>query len=260
MAKSILLLVVTIWAWTRNGKPRKKLGGLSPADYYRDYTPTQEEIKNALLWIYTLKQRQEKMRRSRARRADPVRRTIIREALDELRIPDPKQHTEVALSTYSMKAILQGIATFMSKRDMDTIPKEANDARFLGGIIRNLNIRDEQEKMGRYLLELRLRQQDLTLAHLEEQASSLTNAYTSEQLTYCLIDNALDAHNLIAFRFWAYKTVDVILQQHELPTRKLYDSAIRRVAASFSTDTKRREDLIDILASAFAHKFLVGVE
>ena len=116
MARRALQLVFTAWARGRNGKPRHRLGGRSPAETYANARPTPEEIQEALVWFHDLQQQQERMRATQAARRDPVRKALLKQGLEELGIPDPDGRLEVALAYYGRDAIARGLAIFRTKQ------------------------------------------------------------------------------------------------------------------------------------------------
>jgi len=250
LARSVLALVFTVWALARNGKPRTRLGGKSPARYYHDYVPSQEEIEEAAKWLQELLRRAQLARETRARRADPVSRAILEQALDIFHIPDPDHRLSIALARYSREAIIRGIATFNSKIELETVPTHADPGRYLGGIVRNLNDRLELELMGKHLLDLRLRERDLTLKPLLEMEELVRSAIPPEKLPQAFLTLALDAESLISFRFFLNKAKEAFSNLPE-PTRLLlYPHLVRHTAASFHTDKQRREDAVASLSQA----------
>lgn len=249
IARSILQLVLTVFAWVRNGKPRARLGGRTPRDFYLDANATPEEIEDARAWFRELQRRQERIRLTREARLDPVRLTLLAEGLAKLDIPDPDGRIARQLATFSRDAIVRGLATYEAKRDADTLPPDA-DHRFLGGIIRNIHERQELELTGRHLLEQRLRLGDLALGPLEVQEERIRESLQAVQLPREFVDQALRAEPSIDFRFWMAAAATAIARLPMPVGRSLYPDLNRRIAASFSTDYKRRSDLTDAIAAA----------
>ena len=252
MARCALELVLTAWSRGRHGKPRRKLKGLTPAETYTRSKPTPEETKEALDWIHELQRRQERARATREARSDPVRLQLLTQGLAKLNIPDPDRRLAVALARYAPEAIADGLATFRSKLDLDTIPPDADHGRYLGGIIRNINTRMELERTSGYLLEQRIRLHDLTLAPLEGAAHRLRSELSPLDLPQAFTDRALKAECLIDFRFWAEAAAKGVLALPPDQRAELYKPLCRRIAASFKTYRERRADLISRLAEAVA--------
>jgi hypothetical protein len=250
LARSFLVLLLTLWAWARNGKPRNKLNGLPPADYYQNYEPTPEQIEKAKLWFTELMRRQEKFRQTLQRRADPIRRSILQQALTELDIADPDSRIASYLATYSMNAILHGIATFKSKKKMGTIPANADPGRYLGGIIRNLNEREELELTARHLLDLRLKHQELELTPLQQRASDIRQRYSIDKWPTLFVQQALDSKPLLDFRFWSDLAASSFANLNCHQATSTYNILSKKVASTFNVDRERRDDLIGRLSEA----------
>ena len=244
LARSFLAYAATLWAWTRNGKPRNRLAGKTPAAFYQDADPTPEEKAAAREWLDELQRRHLRFCRTRERRADPVRRQILSEALSRLGIPDPELKLEIAFATYSCEAILRGIAVFQAKWELGTVPPDADPGRYLGGVIRNTDITLELKKIARILLQLRVRHNDLSLAPLQNDLHQIKKRSSSLELPPRLVERALDAQPSIDFRFYtmaARQALDEVPEDH---ARAMYPHLLRSITASFKTDRKRRHELI----------------
>ncbi|MBM3273981.1 MAG: hypothetical protein FJZ00_02420, partial [Candidatus Sericytochromatia bacterium] len=89
IARSMLTMAMTIWAWARNGKPRTALGGRAPRDFYRDAKPTPDELREVEDYLREPQRRQERIRLTRAARLDPIRLALLAEGFSRLDIADP---------------------------------------------------------------------------------------------------------------------------------------------------------------------------
>jgi len=201
-ARSALQLAVTSYARGRNGKPRKKLGGRTPAEAYQQARPTPEEVEAAKEHLAELERRQAQARRTRASKADPVRRHLLVEELAALDIEDPGGELATELARYCLEAILRGIATFRAKRDLDTLPPGADPGRYLAGIIRNIDGDLEDALFADHLLDLRVRAGELSLEILEREGQELADNKAPCELPALTLYKALDAVSLLDFRFW----------------------------------------------------------
>ena len=250
LARSVLALVLTTWAWARNGKPRRRLGGKSPADYYRSRKPTEDEARAAREWIAELRRRAELARRTRERRADPARMTILVEALQRLDIADSDNRLATALARYGIEAILRGIAVFETKRELGTLPQNADPGPYLGGIIRNTDTKLEIEATAERLLELRQRHQQLSLRPLERELEHIQSTTLIGDLPEILVTRALDTTRDLDFRFYADAACDAL---ERLPAAKgeyLFKHLRRLVASTFSATKERRHDILARLSKA----------
>lgn len=247
-ARSYLRLLFVVWAWARNGKPRRKLGGRSPADAYAQDRPTDDEIAAAKAWLAELRRRAERARKTRAQKADPIRRSLLESALDELGIQDPEGRLARSLARYGTDAILRAIAAFRARLERGTLPPDVDAGRYFAGIVRNLDTRLDLERMGEHLLDIRLRHRDLTLAALHEELGELRAATPTDQQAQATVDRAIAAGASIDFRFWMRAAAAALAMMAGAAAH--YPHLVRRVAASFSTDRDRRAGLIDALAQA----------
>jgi hypothetical protein len=249
-ARSYLALLFVIWAWARNGKPRAKLRGRSPAEAYAQDRPSEAQVAATKEHLAELRRREELARQTRAQKSDPVRRTLLAGALADLGIPDPKGHLAGSLARYGMDALLRAIAVFRARLERGTLPPDADHGRYFAGIVRNLDTRLDLERMGEHLLEIRLRHGDLTLAALNREMLALRAATPAAQHAQAVVDRALAADASIDFRFWTRAAASALAAMAD-PVAQ-YRPLVRRVAASFATDRDRRADLIDALAQAVA--------
>lgn len=249
-ARSYLALLFVIWAWARNGKPRAKLRGRSPAEAYAQDRPSEAQLAATKEHLAELRRREELARQTRAQKSDPVRRTLLVGALADLGIPDPKEHLAGSLARYGMDALLRAIAAFRARLERDTVPPDAEHGRYFAGIVRNLDTRLDLERMAEHLLEIRLRHGDLTLAALNRELQALRAASPAAQHPQAAVDRALAADASIDFRFWTRAAASALAAMAD-PVAQ-YRPLVRRVAASFATDRGRRADLIDALAQAVA--------
>jgi len=255
LARSCLSLVVTIWAWARNGKPRARLGGRSPREVYLQDQPSDEQRGAAMEWILELRRRADLARLTRDALADPIRRQLLELGLAQLGIPDPDGRIATGLARYSMDAITRGLATFEARREQDTLPRDLDPAdhhRFLGGIIRNLDTRYELERTAELLLAQRIRARDLTLEPLRSQAQQVRTDTPAPERPQAFVDRALAAERLIDFRFWSRTACEALAELTPAAVRDLYRPLAHRIAASFKTDRERRGDLLDRLATIAA--------
>ena len=252
-AAEFLWFVVTAYYTGRNGRPRRRMGGLSPAQAYANARLTPEDIERATRYFRELQDRDEQARLTRDARLDPVRIALLTQGLAKLGIPDPDNSLAKSLAYYCRDAIVRGLATFESKRDVDTIPaKEADHGRYLGGIIRNLHTQLELDRFSIYIMEQRLRCRDLTLEPLKRAAGELRSTLPVIELPQAFVDRALNATYAVDFRFWAQSANDALAALPAASREKCYQALTLRVSASFKVDQGRRADLIDSLAEALA--------
>jgi hypothetical protein len=249
-ARQAAELVFTAWYRGRNGKPRARLEKKTPAEAYIGMRTTAKDIEQIESWIREQRRRQEEFQKTRDARRDPVRIELLKQGLAELGIADPEGRLAVALAYYSREAIVRGLATFRAKQELGKVPAEADSGRYLGGIIRQLDIRLELELTGKHLLAQRLRLRDLTLAPLQKAAQAVRNELSPPEQAQAFVDRSLEATIEVDSRFWMGAAADSLSAVSIDERETLYQALVRRVSASFGTDRLRRHDLIDRLAAA----------
>jgi transposase InsO family protein len=250
LARSMLALVVTVWAWARNGRPRRRLGGRSPASVYLTHRATPQEVQQARLWIAELKRRAEQCRDTAERRADPVRRQLIRETLQRHGIDDPGENLELAIASFGMEAILRGIATFDAKIACGTLPPGADPGRYFGGIVRETDARLELERIADSLLALRLRHRELTLNPFEQILETLRTQHDPAALPAVLVGRALDARANIDARFFTHAAADALIALPPEQRTRILPTLLRLVYGRFRAPKQRRADIIAALTDA----------
>ena len=249
-ARSILALCCTLWLWARNGRPRRRLGGRSPIDVYRNERPQPGQIEDARRWIAELKSRSEKARQTAEARTDPVRRTLLREGLARLGIEDLAQDLEIALAPYACEAIVRGLATYEAKAANGTVPKDADPGRYLGGIIRNLSDRLELQATADCLLDLRIRQRDLTLDRVCADFDQLRRTATPAELPAILAERALEATTQPAIRFYTRKAAAAIAALSPNIRGPIVRPLVKLASKAFGAHREVRADLIAELTAA----------
>jgi hypothetical protein len=252
LARSVLYLLVLLWSWARNGKPRKRLAGRSPADHYRAAAPTEEERAAARAYAEELQRRHRRFCETRRRRADPARRQILKDALQRLGFDDHEDKLATDLARYSLNAILFGIALFETKRKQGTLTEVQDGERYLAGIIYNRDQAEQTEQLAERLLELRIQHNDLRLTPLVEELLAIHNTTEPGEQPRQLLQLALDAKPLIDFRFYATATATALEKLGPILARKLYPRLARQIAACFHLERARRDHLVSTLAQAAA--------
>lgn len=251
MARSVLQLVLRAWFRGRNRRPRRRFEGRCPAEVYQNSAPTPEELKLYRQWVRELQRRQERARRTREARLDPVRIQLLEDGLSQLELEDST--LAKSLARYSRESILRGLMIFEAKKKLDKVPHEAQQQKnYLGGIIRNVDARLELEYYADFVLNQRLRARDFCLAPLTEAASRVEASTPPEDRPRSFIDRALNSKFAIDFRFWTKAAASALQALPATLRGALYKPLTRRVAVSSKTSKARRFALIDHLATAAA--------
>jgi hypothetical protein len=256
MARAVLQTILTAWHRGRNGRPRRRLKGRSPAQVFFEDGPTPEQVAELKPWLEELLRRQDAIRLTRDARLDPVRIGLLKKGLAELGIPDHDDRLAKGLACFSRDAIMRGLAIFEAKRDKGTLPQESHlDGAYLGGIIANKHTQLELERVEVHLMKQRLRARDLSLDPLTIAANKLRARHSKDdlakgELVKDFLEHALAAPYKIDFLFWAKATTDAFGFLPKIQRQALYKTMIRRVMAASKVNPDRRADLIDRLAAS----------
>ena len=240
LAAQVARLVVTTWARAVNHRPRADRDGNSRVQLFRNAKPTEEEKKQAKQALRERQRKQQRARETRARRQDPIARAALDAAFMRLDLDDPEAHLRIAIASWPLAAILEGIAVFEGRKKAATLP-DGVDASYLRGIVKNIAQEREGWEIAEALLRERLAARDLMLQHLGCQQELLDEeAVDTEDLIKRYISKAMDAKRGIDRTFWLLATTDVIQEQHPGELRPLLRLAARRIHATFAVPHQER--------------------
>jgi hypothetical protein len=247
IAKQLAVLVATTWARAINRRPRTDRGGRSRVDLYSD-SPTDEQIAAARRALEERCLQQELARKTLEARERPQVRALLDAHFERLGLVDPERNVRLAIARYSLDAIVDGLAIFDGKRRAKTLPDGA-DARYLLGIVRNVEAQREGDSIAEALLSLRLAVRDQTLAALAAQRDLVCTAHGAATVIAECVDRALVNERSLDRNFWLGALVDEIrVRSTDLGCRELYLSAARRIYATFRVSPRERQDALRFLA------------
>ena len=249
VALQLAKLVATTFGRVIHRRPRADRGGRSRADLYAD-SPTDAQIAAAKAALLERCRLQELARRTREARERPEVRALLDAHFERLGLTDPDRHVRLAIAAYTLDAIVDGIAIFDAKRRRGTLPDGA-DARYLLGIVRNVEAQREIELVADALLALRLKARDQALAALVRERDVVCGETRGDlEIVVDCVDRALVIDRSLDRRFWLDALADQI--QLRAPTRdqlrRLYDAAARRIGTTFSVSPRERQDAVRSLA------------
>ena len=177
---------------------------------------------------------------------------LLAEELARLDFDDPRRAHAMWLARYSLDAIVLGLATFEAKRDSGTVPSGADPLRYLGGIIRNINDKDELDVMSDHLLRLRLRQKEISLQYLQAEEARIRATASDEDAVEAFANKALDAPAELDGRFWSSLATSAIASLDLSVATAVYKHLSRCIARTFHASRSRRSDLLAALAAGVA--------
>ena len=246
LAAALCRLIVQVWARTTNHRPRADRGGRSRVELYSDQ-PSDEEIEHARRELREIAERQELARRTLEARRRPEVLALLDETFARLTLLDPLRHIRVAIAGHSLNAILAGISIFTAKRSARTLP-DGVDARYLLGIVKNVDAQTEGEHMALALYELRIEARDRMLASMTAARDAvLADGDVNRVVTEC-VDRALATDSPLQRIFWIASLADVLRPRADPERKTLFLAAARRIQATFAISPRERQDAVRILA------------
>lgn len=251
IAAQVLGLVTTTWARASNQRPRANRGGRSRTQLYT-IEPTAEQIAEAHHAFEERRRRQELARQTLQARQRPDVAAFLDDAFAKLELLDPQRHIRLAISRYPFDAIVAGVTIFEAKLERGTLP-DGVDARYLLGIVRNIDHEQEGLLIAENLLKWRRRARDITLARLERERAELhgTERACDESLDD-LIDRALLDDSALDRTFWLDALADFVVAAPDSQRDHRYHQATRRILATFRAEPRRRHQAVRFIAARLA--------
>lgn len=243
LARTIAFLIALTFFRAQNHAPRRDRNGFTRVELYGEtVTPEQRDAARAAL-LERMK-KLELARQTRAARLDPVVKALLDDAFARLGLLDPERHVRDAIACYRRDSIVKGIAIFEGKRAAGTLP-EGVDARYLLGIVRNVEHVYEADFVVDALLRERLRARDRFLEPLVRERDALLAA-TSDvgKALDGIVDRIVGAGHTIDRHLWLDAAAQLLRPVDEERRCSLVRRAARRINASFSLRIADRERLV----------------
>jgi hypothetical protein len=198
LARSLVLLVATTFFRALNRAPRRDRDDRSRADLYAEDV-TDEEREAARTSLHERMRKQQLAREARAARVDPEMGALLDDAFARLSLLDPERRVRDAIACYQRDAVVDAIAIFGTKQQRGSLP-DGVDARYLLGIVRNLQHVHEADAITQALLRERIAARDRFLAPLIRERDAILSggdlAACLDTITRRLVDadRELDRH------------------------------------------------------------------
>jgi len=237
LGRQLVALVVVLFARILNHRPRRDRGGKSRAELYQQPV-TDEQREEARRALRERLRKQERARRTREARLDAGVRQLLDDAFERLQLLDPERHFRGAIACYKVDDIVDGIAIFEGKRSRGTLP-DGVDARYLLGIVRNLDHVHLSNSITEALLRRRLEARDIMLQPLVDKRDEILQRETDDPLL-SFVDHALDSDRAIDLSFWLQAAADLINSQPDADRPDLFRDAARRIHATFAVPPRDR--------------------
>lgn len=245
LGRQLVALVVVLFARILNHRPCRDRDGKSRAELYQQPI-TDEQREQAQLALRERLRKQERARRTREARVDPDVRRILDQAFERLDLLDPERRLRNAIACYQVSDIVDGIAIFDGKRNRGSLP-DGVDARYLLGIVRNLDHLHESDAITEAMIRWRLEARDILLQPLVTERDQVLQRDSDAALP-AFVDYALDSDRTIDRDFWLQAAGDLINSRPDADRRDLLRDAARRIHATFAIPTRDRSVAERVLA------------
>ena len=239
-----------LWARTTNHRPRADRGGRSRVDLYAEQ-PSDEQIAQARCELQETVERLERARLTRQARCRPGVLDLLDSHFARLGLLDPQRSVRIAIAGHSLHAILAGISIFDAQLTAKTLP-DGVDARYLLGIVKNVDAQTEGEAFARSLYDLRIEMRDRMLAAMvADRDAVVANSDVNHVIAEC-VDRALETDSPLRRTFWLDSLADVLRSREDAVRRTLFLAAARRIEATFAITPRERHDAVRVLADCVA--------
>lgn len=246
LARTVAFLIALTFFRAQNHAPRRDRNGCTRVELYGE-TVTPEQRDAARKALLERMKKLELARQTRAKHLDPVVCTILDDAFTRLGLLDPERHIRHAIACYRRESIQNGIAIFEGKRAAGTLPAGV-DARYLLGIVRNVEHVYEADFVVDALLRERLRARDRFLEPLVKDRDTFLAATSDIGATLDgLVDRIVGAEHAIDRHFWLDAAAQILRPVDEERRCSLVRRAARRVHASFRLRVSDRDNLVHAL-------------
>jgi hypothetical protein len=126
------------------------------------------------------------------------------------------------------------------------------DARYLLGIVKNVDAQTEGEHFARNLYDLRIEMRDRMLAAMVvDRDAVIANSDVNLVIAEC-VERALETDSPLRRIFWLDSLADVLRPREDAERRPLFLAAARRIEATFAVTPRERHDAVRVLAERVA--------
>lgn len=246
LARGVASVVAQVFFRVLNRAPRRDRHGRHRVNLYAEGA-TDEQIAAARRALEQRIQKLERARRTRAERLDPMVCAYLDDAFARLELIDPKRYVRDVIAGYPRDAIVDGIATYDTKRQCGTLPEGA-DARYLLGIVRNIHHTHEADAILDALLRERLAARDHFLGPLVQRKQDILAASPDVVGALDAITDALTAADRELDRhFWIRSAADLLEPLDADQRTSLTRRVAQRIHRAFGIPPRERERLTRML-------------
>lgn len=244
LARSIALIVGLTFFRAFNRAARRDRAARSRVELYAQEV-TEEQREAARVSLRERLRKQQLARETRAARIDPELRAMLDNAFARLSLHDPERRVRDAIACYPRDAMVDALAIFETKQQRKTLPDGA-DARYLLGIVRNLDHVHEADAITQALLRQRVEARDHFLAGLLRERDDLVSKADRGATLDALTERLVTADRELDRLFWIDALVLVAPTQQDA-RHTFARRCARRIHACFALGTHERYRLVRLL-------------
>ena len=137
LAASVVEIIARVLVYFHNHSPRKRLDGLSPLEYLRNYSASEKEVETARAKLKERKKRSDALKRRHQRRDDPVFQVIVKRIVTLHRFDISAEDASRALDRYDIAIIESASRAFFIQSKRDGFDELKRTFAYFEGIARN---------------------------------------------------------------------------------------------------------------------------
>jgi len=241
LARTLALLVGTVFFRALNHAPRRNRDGRSRIDLYAQEA-SEEEREAARQSLAERMHKQQLARETRAARVHPDMRALLDDAFARLSLLDPERRVRDAIACYPRDAVVDAIGIFGAKHQRGSLPDGA-DARYLLGIVRNLHHVHEADAITQALLRERIDARDRFLAPLLSDRDAVLADVDLDARLDAFTRRLVEADRELDRHFWIDALV-LAAPDDDDARRAFARRAARRIHACFRHPKRERHRLV----------------
>lgn|GEM_PF-2808262 len=249
LADDVLTIAMAYYKAGRIGRPRRRLALRTPEQAQAEHTSTPERTEEEKEAMRRVQRRLEAEADSEARRHREATLTLVRQAFDELKLPDPKGKKVPAIAKYGLEAATEAIAVLKARIQAGT-PPEAHPERFLLNTTRRIAYHHQDTRLYEHLVDQRIRAGDLVVKPLQEELHCLRTEHSADDFLKAVLYRATASPTAPDRLFWRR----VFMAEFEsLPPEQRPDKArwaVARIAGRLKLPYLERQYFLSLIAAS----------
>jgi len=175
IAESVAKIIMRMYAYFWNRTSRERLGGKSPLEYFRTYTPTTEEVEQARRELQETKERSERAHRRAPEM--PAEKRILIETVCEHWDFDAKEQLRF-LAPFDRDLIAEADSLFAAQTQRESWCEDKRNPRYFYAIVRNLQKARDDDRQN---VHARMRNGELLKRRIANRKREIEQEEKAEQ-------------------------------------------------------------------------------